>query len=44
MTSIALLILMLTNDAIHDFGIIPMVDYDVIEVIYYATLPIESKE
>lgn len=43
MTTIALLIVLLTNDAVHDFGLIPDVDYDVIECIalYAATIPMQ---
>lgn len=43
MTTIALLIVLLTNDAVHDFGLIPDTDYDVIECIalYAVSIPMQ---
>lgn len=39
---IELLIALMLNHAIHDFGLIPGIDYDPIEVIYYHTLTLEN--
>lgn len=35
---IELLFALLMNDALHDFGLIPYVDYDPIEVVWIHTL------